>query len=148
MEKQAFMFAEEGGWEERAAEGDWTDGSISFKGPFSGSVALAAPRAMALELAGNFLGRDSSDPEVAAGADDSFKELLNVICGHMLTALAGEDPIFDLSMPAVNALTAARAAEIARHPDALTFTVDGHQVFLRVALEGDWRPIDAAKGQG
>jgi chemotaxis protein CheY-P-specific phosphatase CheC len=146
MEKQAFMFAEmpKGGAD---PEGDWRAAAISFKGPFSGTVSLLAPLDMVLELAANFLGQDASEPEVVSGADDSFKELLNVLCGHLLTGMAGEDPIFDLSMPKVAAIPAGEARAFSRSPESLVFAVDGHPVFLQVKVEGDWNPAaPGAKG--
>lgn len=141
MERQAFMFAGPAG-SAVDPEGEWREASISFKGPFTGSVRLAAPRRMSLELAAKFLGKDVSDPAVEQGADDSFKELLNVLCGHLLTTLAGEEAVFDLSMPWVNTLPLAQAKALAASGETLVFLVDRHPVFLRVAVDGDWRPAD------
>jgi CheY-specific phosphatase CheX len=103
---------------------------------------------MALELAANFLGTEASDPVAAAGADDSFKELLNVVCGHLLTAMAGEDPVFDLTMPTVIPLPAGEAGVLQASAEWIPFQVEGHPVRLHVRVEGDWRPMGRQTGKG
>lgn len=143
LEKQAFIFVEEGESSADAGRGAdaWNRASIAFTGPFAGRVAIVAPRAMALELAANYLGLDSADPSVEAGADDSFRELLNVVCGHLLTGLVGEEPIFDLEMPAIAPVSVEEAARLPGSQDWIAFQAESHPVYLRVELDGDWRGI-------
>lgn len=130
LEKQVFLFAEDMDVVDMSESGDWVEARMSFHGPFGGSLSLALPRAAELEIAANFLGKDADDPDVANCAEDSLKEILNVVCGHMLTALAGEDPVFDLSIPKVYPVSESDWSAIAAKPGSLGFDVEGHSALL------------------
>ena len=135
LEKQVFMFAEEASLDDLASgEGDWVEARISFHGPMEGSLSLALPKLAELEIAANFLGKDADDPDVALCAEDSLKEILNVVCGHMLTALAGEDPVFDLSIPKVLPIAGDELARLAALPESLGFDVEGNPAVLRFRI--------------
>lgn len=135
LEKQVFMFADGMALDDLpAGDEDWVETSISFQGPFEGSLYLALPKKTQLDIAANFLGKDADDPAVARCAEDSLKEILNVVCGHILTAMAGEEPVFDLSIPKVRPLSALDRSRLAEFPDSLGFDVEGHPAVLRLWL--------------
>lgn len=134
LEKQVFLFAEDLDVSEIPEGGEWVEASMSFHGPFGGSLSLALPKEAELEISANFLGKDADDPDVAKCAEDSIKEILNVVCGHMLTALAGEDPVFDLSIPKVRGLPDAERSALAALPEVLGFDVEGRPAMLRFQL--------------
>jgi chemotaxis protein CheY-P-specific phosphatase CheC len=134
LEKQVFLFAEDLAIADIPPGGDWVEARMAFHGPFEGSLSLALPKEVELEIAANFLGKDADDPDVAKCAEDSLKEILNVVCGHMLTALAGEEPVFDLSIPKVHALSAGDWTALASLPDALGFDMEGKPALLRFHL--------------
>lgn len=134
LEKQVFLFAEDLDVSEIPDGGDWVEARMAFHGPFGGSLSLALPREAELEIAANFLGKEADDPEVAKCAEDSIKEILNMVCGHMLTELAGEDPVFDLSIPKLHALSEADRSALAALPDVLGFDVEGRPALLRFQL--------------
>ncbi|HEY6564423.1 MAG TPA: chemotaxis protein CheX [Pirellulaceae bacterium] len=131
LEKQAFIFAEEMEIGDMVDGGDWVEASMSFRGPFDGNLSLALSKPAELEIAANFLGKDADDPEVARFAEDSLKEILNVVCGHALTALAGENPVFDLSIPEVRPVPTSDWSALAARPGTLGFDVEGHPALLR-----------------
>jgi CheY-specific phosphatase CheX len=137
LERQVFLFAEELAIEDIPPGGEWVEARMAFNGPFEGSLSLAMPKEVELEIAANFLGKEAGDPDVAKFAQDSLKEILNVVCGHMLTALAGEDPVFDLSIPKVHALSAGDWAALAALPDSLGFDMEGKPALLRFHLPGN-----------
>jgi chemotaxis protein CheY-P-specific phosphatase CheC len=139
LEKQVFIFAEDMDVGDMSESGDWVEARMSFHGPFGGSLSLALPRAAELEIAANFLGKDADDPDVADCAEDSLKEIRNVVCGHMLTALAGEEPVFDLSIPKVHPVSESDWTALAAMPDSLGFDVEGHSALLRFHV------VDAAE---
>lgn len=133
LNRQVFMFAdpEEGGFE--PGEGGFLATSIGFRGEsLQGEITLALPEAIVGEIAANFLGMDADDPFVTARRQDACKELLNVTCGHILTALKGEGPVFDLTIPEVASVEGGQVADWAAAPDALPFSVDGSPVLLRI----------------
>ncbi|HKP94958.1 MAG TPA: chemotaxis protein CheX [Fibrobacteria bacterium] len=131
LEKQVFLFAEDLDTAELPESGEWVEARMYFHGPFGGSLSLALPKEAQLEIAANFLGKDADDPDVAKCAEDSLKEILNVACGHMLTALAGEEPVFDLSIPKVHALSLGDRNALAALPGTLGFDVEGRPALLR-----------------
>jgi CheY-specific phosphatase CheX len=138
LERQAFMFAEpaDRGCLASAREG-FLAASIGFRGEADGRVTLALPKPLADEIACNVLGVDAGDPMVAKRSRDCFMELLNVTCGHILTALRGEEPIFDLSIPEAADVKAETVAAWADLAGSQLFTVDEEPVLiiLRFASE-------------
>ena len=136
IENLAFMFAETMGNEEAAGlDGEGVRAHMAFSGPFQGAIELATPRALCSELAANVLGVDAEDELTGIQAEDAIKELLNVTCGHVLTVLAGEEPVFDLTVPTVTPMSASEWAALAADPNAATLLVEDKPVLLRLRLE-------------
>lgn len=132
LEKQVFMFVEELAPEAFPPdESEWVEARMAFTGPFNGRLSLALPKGAEMEMAANFLGKDVDDPEVAGCAEDALKEILNVVCGHLLTTLAGEEPVFDLSIPKVFPLSQQECEAIAANPEVHGFDMEGRPVLLR-----------------
>ncbi len=104
--KLAFMFAEP---VERGESGERPEealqAEVTFSGPLHGRLSVAVPREWCSELAANILGVDEGDDAALENLTDALKELVNVTCGHVLTAVAGEQLQFDLSPPEVNELS-------------------------------------------
>jgi hypothetical protein len=102
IEDYAFLFSDD--IEEDAipaTPGPYLQAAMGFNGPFPGRLELTAPRPFAREVAANVLGLDVEDEQADASALDSLKELLNITCGNLLTALVGETPVFDLTIPEI-----------------------------------------------
>jgi CheY-specific phosphatase CheX len=97
-------------------------------------LVLAVPEALARTIAANFLGMDEDDPIVEEHGSDSLGEILNVICGHLLTALYGRDGVFDLSIPRPFTLTGEEAAILVRKKGFYAFSIDEHQVLLQASF--------------
>jgi chemotaxis protein CheY-P-specific phosphatase CheC len=87
-----------------------------------------------MEIAANFLGKDVEDSEVAKFCEDALKETINVLCGHMLTSIAGEEPIFDLSIPIVTALSSDQYAKLSELPESVCFDVEGKCVVVSFSI--------------
>lgn len=74
--------------------------SVAFTGPFSGKLFVSISMDMMDPLAVNMLGLEpGEDPPEGVMIEDGLKELLNVICGNLLPAIAGEKVIFNISGP-------------------------------------------------
>lgn len=136
-EKMAFMFTDVP--EEHEFPTDLShalEAKMTFSGPFSGGVELVVPMEMCMEIAGNFLGLDPDDDLLTeAAAHDALKEMLNVTCGHVLTAMAGEKPIFDLSVPEVAPLEAEAWRKLRDDPHTCALLVDDNPVLLHLTLD-------------
>ncbi len=137
LEDYAFLFSET--LEQAASQrvpGPYLQASMRFQGPFHGALALLAPESFSREVAANVLGLDMEDEQVARSAPDAVKELLNITCGNLLTALAGDEPVFDLTIPEVRPLpeNAWKSASAAAEP--VGFLVEDTPVFLQLSLQG------------
>ena len=108
--------------------------AMSFDGPIQGSLALTVPLEMGTELAANALGSDPDESLSEEQAIDAINELLNVTCGQMVTALAGEKPAFDLTAPHA-ALVAGDLWEGFCHaPNTQGYSVEEYPVLLQLVL--------------
>lgn len=106
-----------------------------FQGPMNGVIALALPLELCGIIAANVLGTDLDRASVEAAGLDAVKELLNVTCGNLVIVLAGEEAVFDLSIPETVALSEEEWRAMAASEDAVTSIVEGKPVLLRLALE-------------
>jgi CheY-specific phosphatase CheX len=73
--------------------------AVTFKGPLTGTFCLAIPAGVAPALANNMLGRDEAAPATPQESQDAVGELANIMCGNVLSAVAGPAPVFDLGSP-------------------------------------------------
>jgi len=142
FESLAFVlpaFEEEGDPAERYAGGDSeesappeaadsTAASISFAGPFEGTLALSASNELLPAIAANMLGLDFGQVPSQEIQRDALKELLNVTCGNLLSEVAGEEAIFNVGGAELLADGALPARVAGRPPIAAA----------RLHLEGGW----------
>lgn len=131
LENLAFMFAEvtEDQGSTEAPEKSLC-ARVSFRGVRSGCLTLIVPVDLSLEIAANIMGADVDDPALEAQLPDVIKELANVTCGHILTGIAGEEPIFDLSVPTVEIVDAAFWEKERRADGSFAVCVDGESPVL------------------
>lgn len=120
----AFIFVADP--EEEQAPGEYSlQARISYTGARAGTVQLRCDVRFASLLAANLLGVDVEDPAAAQGELDSLKELMNVVCGHLVTAKYGTDGLFELSMPEVTPVP----------PDDQATLPEGAEVYVMLAEE-------------
>lgn len=138
FEQLAFMFGEEPEEDEPLPEptGGCVLTAMGFTGPSKGRLALAVPEDMCPEIAANVLGVDVDDELVAQNAHDALKEMLNVMCGRLLTTLAGEEPVFELTIPEVRVISEQAWQKIQATPGTLGVLVDDLPVLLRFEVTG------------
>jgi len=117
---------------ETASDGPVVRSTVGFEGPFCGSVSLAVPEAVLPELAATMLGAEESGGPTPEQQSDALGELANVMCGNLVQALAGPEPVFRLDAPRV-----ATEPETAPDPGVRT-------VAARVALENGWAELSLA----
>ncbi len=135
VEQLAFMFgeaADAADFPEPPIEASQV--SMSFMGPINGRVVIAVDRDMCPELAANMLGLDADDPKAVLRGQDALKELLNVTCGNVLTKIAGDKPVFDLSVPEIHEMDAERWEALRETPGTLLLLVDGYPVMLNMSI--------------
>lgn len=145
LERQAYLFAESMDADAFGTEPcAWLRATLRFGGDTPGVLRLAAGEPMAREAAANFLGTALEDPSVEANHRDALGEILNMVCGHMLTALHGDHALHDLGIPALEDITAREAEAMAASPGCLAFLVEDHPVLLSAEFLG----LAGAAGEG
>ncbi len=133
LEKMAFMFAEPIEEDaDLASEGEFVKAQMSFAGPFDGVVELIVPASLCPVMAENILG--DFDPETPEKAYDALKEILNVTCGNVLTEIAGEKPVFDLTVPQVSPISEQNWDLEKQRDDLVAFTVDDQPVLIGLKI--------------
>lgn len=135
LEQLAFMFVETPETTETPVSVNLVSTSMTFRGPCSGTVTLVAPREMAPVLAANVLGLDPGEDLGTQAAYDALKELLNVTCGNVLTAIAGDEPVFDLTVPQVAECSPDAWTELAEQPGTIHCLVEDFPVLLHLEIE-------------
>jgi CheY-specific phosphatase CheX len=132
LEQFAFMFCDSTTPDEiPEPSGVLLHTSMQFNGPSSGSLDMMTPQALAIEIAANAMGIEQEE-EAAAGASDALRELLNIICGQMLTAFAGDEPVFDITIPNVTACDHEAWKELVSDERTGVFMVEDYPFLLRV----------------
>ena len=98
FESLAFVLAMPEEMDDAADEplGPGVTARISFTGPFEGTLFLAASADVVEPTAANMLALIDGEVPTGEQQADAFRELLNVICGNLLPALAGTAPVFDV----------------------------------------------------
>lgn len=135
-ENLAFMFVETPEGEEfETLETDFVKAHMCFTGPFRGTLSIAVPRAMCPEIAASVLGLDPDDELVTRQPCDALKELLNVTCGNVLTAIAGEEPVFDLTVPELTELDLESWEAFSKSRGAIRFLVEDSPVVLQILID-------------
>jgi CheY-specific phosphatase CheX len=132
LEQFAFLFADLVEKDEiEVEESEFAMVSLSFTGDFSGQLVLATPSSSCVEIAANVLGTDPSNPKAQEDAQDAMQELANVCCGHILTAIAGDEPVFDLGVPSFGILSLEEWNSLYQDPETLVFIVEDFPLLLR-----------------
>jgi hypothetical protein len=99
LERLAFIFASPAPAAAWPPPEELLAARLEFRGPFGGEMRIAMSHAAVEELAANMLGLADGEAPGEAARADALKELLNVICGNLLPAIAGEAAEFNLASP-------------------------------------------------
>lgn len=108
---------------------------LRIRGFISGELRLAAPADVCTELAADALAEDVDEIGIEQ-AEDSLKELLNVIGGNWLTAVYGDEPVFALSAPEAEAIVPADWERLCRDAGSVGLLI-GERPLLVNALFAD-----------
>ncbi|HET6429131.1 MAG TPA: chemotaxis protein CheX [Phycisphaerae bacterium] len=128
------------------AVAEWTTVSVGFTGPFGGRLYLAVPSAMLAVLGSNMLGTD----EPGASPDeqiDALKELIHVVCGNLLPAIAGDEAVFDVEAPRLLGAGAAPQFPGAVPAAATRVLLDAGPAELWLSLDRPVAQLDLPDGE-
>jgi two-component system, chemotaxis family, chemotaxis protein CheY len=130
LETVAFMFCEPlPNDPPPAPSGEFFRARMAFAGAVSGVMTLTVPRLLAVDMAANALGVEPDDALAIRHDADIVGELLNITCGHVSGAVAGNDAV-ELEPPVVGRHEAERWSELTSDPSVAWCLVEGHPVAL------------------
>lgn len=74
---------------------------IEVTGSITGQIIVRCRKELGILLASNLLGIDPEDAQAQEKASDAIGEMLNVICGNLITNFFGVEKTFNVSIPRV-----------------------------------------------
>jgi len=139
LENIAFIFSDkidQGRAEDKLEqEENFYSSSMKYSGAYQGNLKLITEKSLCRIIADNMLGGIEDESEEILL--DGLKELTNVICGKLITEIAGEEPIVDLSIPDINSVANESIVEAIQSEDSLSFDSDGHLVVIQFDIQKD-----------
>ncbi|MBN1517791.1 chemotaxis protein CheX [Candidatus Sumerlaeota bacterium] len=137
LEKLAFMFGENAEKEELSEPPEQAfQGEIEFTGDVAnGNFGLIVPESMCRELAVNMLGKGPGEEVTPDDSKDAIQETLNVICGQLLTRAAGDQPVFNLSVPKVEVISGQQWNALAQDEKTSALLIDDYPVLAYCKFE-------------
>lgn len=109
----------------------WLECRISYSGPFSGTLRCWCTQSFASQLAANLLGTRPDSDAVREGVGDALGEFMNIVCGQLVTAWHGTDPVFDLSIPTVNECRETPRLDLEQRDGACALSISGEPFYCR-----------------
>jgi len=134
LETMAFVFADPWDDEAEASVGPWLAVEMRYQGHAEGEVTLLATEACARALRAEVLGVDA-DEVTEAEARDTLRELLNVICGHLVTEIHGTTPVFSLDVPRIRAARDEEVSLLAGDGNTARAMIEGEPILLALRSE-------------
>ncbi len=135
VEKLTFMFGEQVEPAEiDAGPETWVQSILEFTGDVTGSLAVIVPESLQPEIAANILGLDADGLDTREVLDDALGEVLNVVSGHVIMALAGPGANFQLSPPVNSILSLDARDALLVDENSTAFLLDEEPVLLNLKL--------------
>jgi len=137
-ERLAFMFGDPVAKDRlRTGGARWVQAGVTFSGATAGCLTLGAPKDLCHEIAANILGLEPEELDDGLMAEDALRELLNVVTGHVVPGLQGEDEAFELSVPTFREMEDGDHDALLQDPNTIGYELDGSPVLLTLSLEAD-----------
>jgi len=133
LEEQTFLFADPSDLNFAASPPrEAVCVSITFSGANAGKLEMGISATLGREIARNLLEIEPGEEPPDSAAQDALRELLNVTCGNILTEMAGDKPVFNLSLPQIEPIDAKAWKKLISDPGASIFEVENQPVVLRL----------------
>lgn len=133
LENLAFVFSDPLEKEEALellGDNEFYLSSMEFSGGLEGSLKLATETEVGDIIAENMLGMTDEEDDMCSLCIDSIKEITNVICGKLMTDIAGTEPIINLSIPEVSKIEKEDFKELLEDEASLIFNSEEYLVVL------------------
>lgn len=131
FEQLAFMFCEEIDIEDITPEADsYMLVQMTYCGGQTGTIEMIVPTRLAENLAINIMGIDDTEEMEPGAASDALQEILNTICGRMMTAIYGEQVVIDLTVPHAQTITVQQWQELSARKEYLALDIEDEPVLI------------------
>ena len=135
VEKLTFMFGEQVDVADVVTDAEpWVEARMGFSGDLEGTLAVVVPVSLQTEIASNIMGLDADASYTQDVLDDALRELINVVCGHVIMVLAGDDANFDLHPPQTDVLDGAALDALCADAGTTGYLLDDEPVLLHLHL--------------
>ncbi len=118
------------------------EASVQFNGIFAGRLVLTTGRAAMAMVAANMLGLMDGERASADEQQDALKELVSVVCGNLLPAVAGTQMVFSLHSQALHPV-AGGLAFVGAPPAVASVDLDLECGLVRLTYCAEHRDIHA-----
>ncbi len=108
----------------------WVTGEVRYRGPQSGALHCWCSRPFGAQLAANLLGIEAGSPDAQLAAEDALRELLNVLCGQLVTRWFGSGAVFNLSIPKTRETNESPRAFGRPGDQSYAITIDGEPLLV------------------
>ncbi len=135
FEQLAFMFGEE--LDKDLLDSDsnvFIRATMQFTGDQTGDIEIIVPAELAESLAYNILGFEEGDELEQGASEDALKELLNTICGRIVTEMYGETSVFDLTVPRTKEISNEQWKTILAEQDYMAIDIEDNPVLLSITI--------------
>jgi len=113
-------------------EGIWL-ATVPFSGPLNGELRVAMDKALGGEIVDAIFVGQAEPYQKADMAEDAVKEMANILCGHVLSSLAGLKPASTPSPPQLETVDQTHWQDLLSDPQTVPFWVD--ELAMLVQLE-------------
>jgi CheY-specific phosphatase CheX len=136
LEKAAFIFTDTLDANQKPSLRTWEAEGVSlrFSGNTSGTVYMWVSNGFACFVAANMLGIEKENEKAKEKGIDALKELLNMIVGNLLTAIFGEEPVFELGLP--TSMDHSELEKNENNPDSVWLQAEGNPIFFIMKIDG------------
>lgn len=105
--------------------------TMAFTGPIQGRVILMVPDELAKELASNIIGKELDKNISQRHLNDALKEVLNVTCGNLLSAVVGSRQVFDAATPILTEHDQGAWNAFLDEPESIPFMIEDWPALLQ-----------------
>lgn len=109
--------------------------SMAFTGSIQGQVNLMVPDELAKELASNIIGKEIDKNISQRHLNDALKEVLNVTCGNLLSAVVGTKQVFDAAPPTLTEHDQKAWKAFLDEPESIPFMIEDWPALLQFQVD-------------
>ncbi len=106
-----------------------------FRGDVKGELSIGTTPELCREMAANITGAEATGGEPTGMAEDALGEVVNVVCGHLVTALAGENAEVTPAIAKVTRKEAEGWKELLADSETSAFKAGEELMLVRLSVE-------------